>query len=103
MMIRRSWLREVSMCAEVKVYPDPSSGKVTIEWDLQSGNHPHELFLYDFLGKTMFHQSLAGANGNCYIMDVQPLPSGVYLVLPENEEREYGTSLWVPWSEGAFE
>ena len=59
---------------KVKVYPNPTSGWIQLETDLP-GNQ--EIVMTDLLGQHLFTH-MAAHTGE--IIDLQPLPSGIYLL-----------------------
>lgn len=58
----------------IKLYPNPSSGRVTLESELYQGVN---LWVYDLAGKLMLHREL---NNKTTDLDISFLKAGIYLV-----------------------
>ena len=72
---------------DVKIYPNPSNGLFTLEYELRSPNATIEV--YDLNGKLMYTSNLKGINGH-HNIDLSTLSKGVYL-LKVNTEKASST------------
>ena len=68
----------------VKIYPNPSSGRFTIE----SNKDIKELFVADFTGKILMR--LAAARNRKWRVDMGNYPSGMYLVKYITNDNKWG-------------
>jgi hypothetical protein len=62
----------------LKVYPNPTSGRFTLEFETPAGEQQILLQIFDVMGSKV--QSRELTSGKHHAMDISNLPKGVYLV-----------------------
>jgi len=68
---------------QASVYPNPSHGQFTLEFEM-GRNENVTLNVTNLLGQELYHEQLGNMNGlNSKTLDLQNLPSGVYLLKME--------------------
>ena len=70
----------VSTQTPFTLYPNPTTGKLTIEGI--SGDV--QIYLHDFVGKSVFTSSLTSSRNT---IDLSHLPSGMYVVTLQREDK----------------
>ncbi|MFT5511945.1 MAG: hypothetical protein ACI8SE_000339 [Bacteroidia bacterium] len=75
----------VTLADLVKVFPNPASDEVTIEWNLTSGDNKREVTVYDINGRVVLTES-ATANVFTQSLNIKSLEAGMYMVKVSNGE-----------------
>lgn len=70
----------------VKVFPNPSSGETTFEFDLKSNTHDHEIVIFDASGQQVHSMTIKGTVKS-YSLDESILHSGVYFFTVQTENK----------------
>jgi large repetitive protein len=80
---------DLDLQALIKIYPNPTSGFLTVEYNFSSWIENTELVVFDLLGKNILHQNLFSASEKIDL-DLNDLNCGVYWVGFRNENRVFG-------------
>ncbi len=79
---------EEALQGRLRVMPNPSNGLFRVE--LPEGNRgDRALTVLDTQGRLVHTHRIDASNGASYTMDLTALPSGVYMVLVQNERERY--------------
>ena len=80
---------DIDLQALVKIYPNPTTGFLTVEYNFSSWVENTELVVFDLLGKNILQKNLYSANEKIEL-DLNDLTCGVYWVGFRNENRIFG-------------
>ncbi|MBX3164543.1 MAG: T9SS type A sorting domain-containing protein [Bacteroidetes bacterium] len=72
-------IHNYSDIAGFKVYPNPSSEMLNVEWEMLNGKTEVEIYVYDILGNTVIHNSSLIINNSARV-NVRELKSGIYFI-----------------------
>jgi hypothetical protein len=75
----------VTLADLVKVFPNPATDEVTIEWNLTSADNKREVTVYDINGRVVLTES-ATANVFTQSLNIKSLEAGMYMVKVSNGE-----------------
>jgi endoglucanase len=74
----------------IDLYPNPTLGTVTLEYEIQKSGNPISIKISDLSGKDLFRSSIPSNSGKLIMpLDLTHFPQGVYLVQFVTSERVY--------------
>ena len=68
----------------MKVYPNPSTGKFTVE--VRAQDHLFDVNVYNLMGEMIFHWESAGTGAAVLEVDLTKRPDGLYFVELDTEK-----------------
>ncbi|MDX2430853.1 MAG: T9SS type A sorting domain-containing protein [Bacteroides sp.] len=68
-----------------KLYPNPSSGSVTVEFALP---HPNPIVVTDLFGREIYRMN--GTMDKTMVLELPNLESGIYLINFDNQQGRFG-------------
>ena len=80
---------------KLKIFPNPASTHLTLQWDPNAGPAPQKLELQELSGRVVrSFEAVAWANGKA-VLDLRGLSGGLYFLRIETETASYTRKCWI--------